>query len=313
MKIFNKFTLFISIILISTVVSSPVDNQITYYGCPDDCTSQDEPACDIKIDTEYFAALANKYPKVKSHCGQYVVVMPTNGSKKIVKAKVVDTCEDCDPYHVDLSTYAFGAIVNLDDGIAEVIWALYSSNGQKVDGPHCNDFDSAAKKVGMTRSAYIASFEVSAENLVKSKNDVGVLSSSGKENIPEKNFNSPNQTESSTNKETKTTHKSSSTLVNKPTTTDTQSIKSISEIENKDNDNDVGTKIGIITAVGGTCLGAAGVGLLLIKKKNPNKYENLKQKFPDTFNQVKRSISRGTTALKRKVTKREPNPNVIYA
>jgi len=63
------------------------------------------------------------------------------------------------------------------------------------------------------------------------------------------------------------------------------------EEDNKDNENKLGTTIGIL-AVSGGAIGAAGAGLFLLKKKNPSTYEGLKQKFPDAFATVKRSLSR---------------------
>ncbi|ORX46418.1 hypothetical protein BCR36DRAFT_585237 [Piromyces finnis] len=40
-----------------------------------------------------------------------------------------------------------------------------------------------------------------------------------------------------------------------------------------------------------SCIGAGGAGLLLLKKKNPTKYDELKKKFPEAFNSVKRRAS----------------------
>jgi len=346
MKIFNIFTLSATIIAISSVFGKAVDNQITYYGCPDNCKSQQSNSCGGSINTEYFAALATRYPHVNSQCGQYVIVMPANGSKKLVKAKVVDTCGSCDPYHVDLSIPAFTSIVEKKKGIAEVIWAIYSPSGKKIGGPYCNNFDSAASKVGMSRSAYVAAFEASAERLAKSGSNTGTLSSSGAtnqqattkvvtvnkpatqsiqttQNPSTKSQATPVATpkqpavasspEDVINSATKTVQNDlKSTTSAKPTATVSHPVNSVSVGKKDDNGSNIGTKVGIITAVGGT-LGAAGVGLLLMKKKSPNTYEDLKQKFPDAFGQVKRGISRGATALKRKVTKKTPNPNVEFA
>ncbi|ORX46356.1 hypothetical protein BCR36DRAFT_414018 [Piromyces finnis] len=59
--------------------------------------------------------------------------------------------------------------------------------------------------------------------------------------------------------------------------------------------------IGILsTAV--TVSGAAGIGLLYLKKQSPSKYDELKQKFPDAFSNLKRSVSRSASGLKRSAT-----------
>jgi len=80
--------------------------------------------------------------------------------------------------------------------------------------------------------------------------------------------------------------------------------------KNDDNDDGMGATLGII-AIGGGCLGAAGVGLLFMKKKNPSTYENMKQKFPEAFSNVKRGLSRRATSIKRRVTKRDAKQPVV--
>ena len=49
--------------------------------------------------------------------------------------------------------------------------------------------------------------------------------------------------------------------------------------------------------------GAAGIGLLVLKKKNPGKYSELKQKFPEAFGTIKRGVTRSATSIKRGVTR----------
>jgi len=91
----------------------------------------------------------------------------------------------------------------------------------------------------------------------------------------------------------------------------TPSKQNISQVidEEKDKDGDsVGTTIGIIAA-GAGCLGAAGAGLVFLKKKNPSTYEGMKQKFPEAFSNVKRGLTRSATSIKRRVT-RKPSPYV---
>jgi len=68
-----------------------------------------------------------------------------------------------------------------------------------------------------------------------------------------------------------------------------------------DEEND-GSNIGVISGVL-TVSGAAGIGLLVLKKKSPGKYDELKQKFPETFGNIKRSVTRTTSQLKRSVTR----------
>jgi len=41
-----------------------------------------------------------------------------------------------------------------------------------------------------------------------------------------------------------------------------------------------------------------------MKKKNPTQYEDLKQKFPEAFSNVKRGLTRGATQIKNRMTKK---------
>jgi len=57
MKLINLFTGFAA--LIATVIAGG-DYEITYYGCPSECSKQKNPACDGDLELgshEYFAAL----------------------------------------------------------------------------------------------------------------------------------------------------------------------------------------------------------------------------------------------------------------
>ncbi|ORY43555.1 hypothetical protein LY90DRAFT_703723 [Neocallimastix californiae] len=60
--------------------------------------------------------------------------------------------------------------------------------------------------------------------------------------------------------------------------------------------------VGVLSAALGVS-GAAGIGLIYLKKQSPGKYEELKQKFPEAFNNVKRSVSRSATSLRRGLTR----------
>jgi len=73
--------------------------------------------------------------------------------------------------------------------------------------------------------------------------------------------------------------------------------------ENEDGGNHTGATVGVITAVCGTCVGAGGIGLFLMKKRNPSKYDELKKKFPDAFGQVKSRTSTIRKNISRSLSK----------
>jgi len=98
---------------------------------------------------------------------------------------------------------------------------------------------------------------------------------------------------------------SKSPVIYKPTSVSSGPNEIPIESEIYEEGGNTGATVGVITAV--TCIGAGGVGLLFMKKKNPNKYEELKKSFPEAFTHVKSGITRRASSvkngLKRSVTK----------
>ncbi|ORX75117.1 hypothetical protein BCR32DRAFT_272108 [Anaeromyces robustus] len=361
MKLLNVLFLFGG--FISYVLAGASSYQITYYGCPNECSSQEHPSCGIKIypdsDNKYFCALSKKLSGYEKYCGQRVIVMLTDGSKTMINVQVVDSCSSCEQYHVDLSSYSFSALLDQRHGVANVIWGIYNSSGNKLLGPIYNSLGSAPSKFGLSSGDFLSAFDANASKMAKNGQKKGEFSSSASGSSPkptttqktttQKTTTStaviqnptnnpsqqvpttlpPKQPTSQTSLPSKSTISSLPPKVTEgPITTNaktvptktlegTGSVKTVNpsdpivkeiakEKENKDNGS---SAVGIVACIGGGVLGAAGVSLLLMKKKSPGTYEDMKQKFPEAFSQVKRGISRRATSIKRKVTKREPNTN----
>jgi len=364
MKLFNALVLFSG--FISHVLASASNYQITYYGCPDECYAQEHPSCGIKIypdnSNKYFCALSKKLSGYDKYCGQRVVVMLTDGSKTMVNVQVVDSCKNCEKYHVDLSSYSFSHLLNNKHGVANVIWGIYNSSGSKLLGPIYDSLGNAPSKFRMSPSDFVSAFDANASKMAKNGKNVGDFSSSASDSnskpttttkktitttaVVQKPTNSPqqpSQTKKTALSPKETTNNSlppkstNSTLPSKATDvstinatktllTSTKSLtgtgpaKTVNPSKTKkpddivakeiaEKDNNPGATVGIVACIGGGILGAAGVGLLLMKKKSPGTYEDMKQKFPEAFNQVKRGISRRATSIKRRVTRKVPNTN----
>jgi len=438
---------------IATVFSHAVDNQITFYGCPEECYTQEHPSCGGgHVYIKYFSALSTKLKNVDSFCGKNVIVMLADGrSDKLVKTTMVDTCSSCDPYHVDLSSYAFELLLSKSKGIAEVIWGIYSDSGSRLAGPYYNSISGAASSFGLSSSALKDAFDASARKLAQSGDVVGRLNSSGSSSGSGDDYHEAEPTTRRTTRKTTTkkssTRKSSSyirtttrrtttrrttykpptylppkrtsrvayppkrtsrvayppkrtsrvayppkrtsrvsyppkhttqvayppkyttTLPSKQAPTnlglppkqaptnsglppkqaptnlglppkqtnsklppknaitktvpptngsvetpvvapndqsnDYANKKGVDESSNEKKNNDgLGNTFGIVTAISGAIVGATGIGLLFMKKKNPSTYEGMKQKFPDAFSHVRRSLSRGATSIRRTVSRR---------
>jgi len=378
------YNIFISVLLLS--ISAFASNKMTYYGCPEECETQEKPSCGKPITTDYFAALSTK---IGDFCDKYVVVMETkSNASKLVRAKVVDTCSSCPTYHVDLSKKAFTSLTKASVGKSDIIWAIYDGSGSLVKGPYYNSVSSVASSYGLSSSSFISAFKIAAGKLAKNGSSTGNFSisrdggsgeseevetrktttrkeksvvattkdratstsatsekptlapsddkkSSSKDNKDNKdksfkeNDKDNNDTITYENEkdekdeeskeaistEPKESEANSSPIVIKPDSEDstpaeknkekTKETKEVGKIEEEEEGGNTGATVGLITAI--TCVGAGGVGLAFIKKKNPTKYEELKKSFPDAFNHVKTGISRRTTTLKngirRSVTK----------
>lgn len=328
MKAFNLITLFVCII--STALAAK-DYQITNYGCPRNCDSQKRSSCDIDTypvksnGVKYFCALSTHLPNYDDYCGKSLVLMLTDGTKNMINVKVVDSCSSCPKYHVDLSVTAFEALLPLRKGEADSIWAIYDSNGKKLTGPYYKSVSSAAKKFGMSEESFVSAFAQNGSKLAKSGSHVGSFSkdvSSVESTTTQKSvsikivtkvitktpFNNTITTTALAPKQTTTTVVpniiSSTAAKTVPSQTVVNELPE-KEIEEKDEDGkgNVDTSIGVI-AIGGGILGAAGLGLLLMKKKSPGTYDGIKQKFPEAFSQLKRGVSRSATSIRRKVTTR---------
>jgi len=303
--------------LIASVFSREItayNYEATFYGCPDECSAQENPSCGISVRT-YFCALSSHFKGYSSHCGQYAVVMLTDGSKRMVKAKIVDSCTNCDKYHVDLSKEAFKAISSPGAGVVNIIYGIYSKDGKKLAGPYENKASHAASKLGISTSSFISAFDANAQKLAASHSysrdfDVhaGKTTTTTTTTITTKTITGTVNPSAST---TPVVNNVNAAKLPNATKQPAQETKTVSQAV-KENKDDNGSSVGgIITAVGGTMLGAAGVGLVFMKKKNPNQYEDLKQKFPEAFTQVKRGLSRSATHIKRRMTRKVKKPTPV--
>jgi len=405
----------ISVLLLTVTVFA--SNKMTFYGCPDECETQKNPSCGKEIDTEYFAALSTKMGK--DYCDKYVVVMETKAdAKKLVRAKIVDSCSDCPTYHVDLSKKAFTTLTDESVGKSEIIWGIYDRSGSLIKGPYYNSVSKVASSYNLSSSSFISAFKVAARKIASNGSSSGVFSisreSGGNDNENTNKKTTSRKVITTSKKVTSVTTRISTTTVQKVTTTTTNEKKVITTIiykkpttsttkttapspsntsgnnDNNDNsskdnstgsdssdnitppvnehipdivDNDksndtnndlptenttpsdspviinenntpsespdiinqqpvssdpivdsnnrevpidneiyeeeggnTGATVGVITAL--TCLGAGGAGLAFMKKKNPNKYEELKKSFPEAFTHVKNGLKRSVTKMR---------------
>lgn len=216
MKSLNLILIFVC--LISLVFADAENYEITYYGCPDECHTQRDPACESRDrhyqleEDDFFAALSVDFD-FKQYCSSYAVVMLTNGKSKMIKAQIVDSCGNCSKYHVDLSIAAFTALTRKEDGVANIIWGVFSSDGKHLAGPYENKASKAAENFKMSRDSFINAFIANGKKLAASSSshrdfDPSISSSSS----------SPKTTTTKTTIKTTTTKTTTKTTVKTTTT-----------------------------------------------------------------------------------------------
>jgi len=383
-----NYNILISFLLFTATVFC--SNKMTFYGCPEECHTQENPSCGNGINTDYFAALSTS---IGDFCDKYVVVMETkSNAKKLVRAKVVDTCSSCPTYHVDLSKKAFTTLTEAKVGKSEIIWGIYDGSGKLVKGPFYNSVNNVASSYGLSSSSFVSAFKIAAGKLASNGSSSGNFSisresadsgnteetkkttskkvisvttkitttavekktkvittvivkkpastpapSDNTQEVPANNNTaapSNNNNNDNNNQSTPTNTDNSATAldggnndsvvvdanagsnVGSPTVNNSPSKSPIviNSSDNADNNSDevhigeidedregggnTGATVGVLTAI--TCIGAGGAGLMFMKKRNPNKYDELKKRFPEALSRSATTVKNG---LKRSVTK----------
>jgi len=345
MKTLSLFVLLSS--LIAFVYCGGSKNyEITYYGNKGDEGAAEDPSCDgfdHGLPT-YFAALSTKLDGYDDYCGKYVVFMKADGSSSnIARATVVDSCSSCGKYHLDVSVPAFTKVARERDGVGKIIWGVYSKSGEKLAGPFYGSVSGAASKFGVSSDQFVNAFNGNAKKLASSGSSSATFSPSGlsdpvkkttttttkkvtttvaattAKNLPLTNAVTTTKALTATTTGTIKMMATTATVLGTPSasaapkqTSDMKPVDiAIDENKKKEEDGGLDVTIGVI-AIGGGIGAAAGLGLLMMKKKSPATYESMKQKFPEAFSNVKRGLTRKATSLKRRVTK-APKPSLAAA
>jgi len=354
-----------------TILATLYPNKSTLYGCPDECSTEEDPKCDIPIPSnKFFVAVHPKYfpdnvkPENYPLCGHYYVGMiideKADGKYKLVRGKVVDECGTCHEKQVDLSQPMFETIAKKKTGVVKMVYVILDKDSSEIKkGPVYNDEDVSefAKRVGASKNDILESFKQAAKNM--NQNGEKGMSEYPWVNGSSSKKTTSKKTTTTTSKKTTTTtsKKTTTTTTSKKTTTTTKKttvetikittaiVKTVSKetqptisvdipiekepteteptetvvpvpitpeeghipehvpeapakkpeenvVEDKIDDEDHSSPVtaGVIAVSGVGC--AAAAGLLLLKRKSPQKY-----------NELKRSLSRGASTIKRGVTR----------
>jgi len=223
--------------------------------------------------------------------------------------------------------------------MSDIIWAIFSSDGELKRGPFYNDIVEVAESYGLSENSFLAAFKVLAGKIAGNGSSSGTFNITRGKNTIIRNTDVEEETQPIIEELEEQLNEGEEGVVEVPISDlknqvedvqadgetqnfdngnddtivyDTQTGSDINEPKNNDQDYDnvivmhhlqagtapvtesddtesAGSAVGVVAAL--SCLGASGVGLVFLKKKNPTKYEELKKKFPEAFTSVKRRAS----------------------
>jgi len=262
---------------------------------------------------------------------------------KMIKVQIVDSCKECTESHIDVSKLAFNYIGKKDSGHFKIIWVAADEKGnvnREVIYPSGQTEKFAKKQYGLSKDRFVSMFKKQALEMIKkgethgyfNKNDAPKTTTTRKMATTAVNTatQAPGATqavnitavetapaaigevdivfgESNDNSIPENAPIVGESKVLDPNKVDytPEEIKILeSQFPDPENDDEDQNYTAGILAGSTTMIGtAAGIGLLVLKRKNPSKYDDLKQKFPEAFNNLKRSVTKSATSIRRGVTR----------
>jgi len=296
---------------------------------------------DKRPDTEYYAAVSKSYDKSLCNTYAIVMGVDPYNSRRgnMIKVKIVDSCRECTRSHIDMSKKAFTHIGEAGSGRFKIIWIGLDSKGRvtrDVVYPSSATETFAKKVYGLSKERFVNMFIKQAKKMVANYETHGYFD---KYDEPKTTTTTRKTTVAAV---TATAAAAATAAVEEPVIEevdapiagvgdvnivtgeteddavpeeapivgqskadddylDEEELKELEKGFNEDESEDGNYTVGILSAALSVSV-AAGIGLLYLKKQSPGKYEELKQKFPEAFDNIKRSVSRSATSIRRGAT-----------
>jgi len=168
------FTLFT--ILLNSALAKHYKFSSTFYGCPDECETEEDPKCEngipsnnlfVALHPNYFEEMENGNYK---YCDKYAIVMPLDiekaeGEFKLVKGKVIDQCGSCGETQIDLSQTAFEKLAKKKTGVLPIVWTIISKTGKIYvkNKYEEDDLRKLSKTLGLSESYILESYSTVAK------------------------------------------------------------------------------------------------------------------------------------------------------
>lgn len=279
--------------------------RVSYY---EDAPSSSNPgACGREYLADYYIALnTNQYEK--GLCGKCIKIVYNN---KYLVGKLVDSCPGCGSGGIDISPSMFTHFEKKSTGIFYADWEYVSCDNYGKKGS-CSGSD-----CGMSSSSKATTVTSSkSSSTTTAKASSSATAANAKPTATNANANAnPNATTS-----TSTNASATNSVAATSTSTSAANNEKAAETKNGANNNNNNNETAVVTAVDentkkedestsyvipltGVLIvsGASGVGLLYANRKREG-IQDLKQKFPDAFKNIKRSLTSGSS-IRRKVTR----------
>jgi len=251
------------------------------------------PACGIDgvdLDTPYFIAMNHEQydetkknpanPNTATICGKCIKVMFKD---KWVVGKVVDRCPKC-PYNgLDVSPAIFNVLSHESVGVIAADWEYTdcSKLGHKgtCSGGKCTTTTSTGD-----------------DEKPKSKESKSTTSKTKTSTTTKKSSTKSKSKSKSTTKKSKPTTESEKPETKVDDEVVNEGTDGQVEVDHVTDKEEEGTHVSAVVSLFGF---SAAAGIALIYAKRTNRLDDLKEKFPEAFSNIKRSISRGSTQIRR--------------
>jgi len=277
--------------------------RVTYY---ESAPSSSHPgACGRDYLADYYIAI-NGGQYSDSLCGRCVKIVYNN---KYLVGKLIDECPGCPSGGLDISPSMFQHFAAKSKGIFNADWEYVSCDnyGKKgtCSGSDCgmSSSSSDSKKTTTTTSKKIATstkvVNVAKSTPVSASTTTVVGKTTQTATVATATVSAPANSTTNAQATTANSTPNATTIngnaneVNKGVNNNDAKEKTVPENENAGEENSSSIALPLTGAL--MVSGAAGIGLIYLAKSKRESVQDLKQKFPDAFKNIKRSLTKKKT------------------
>ncbi|ORY64645.1 hypothetical protein LY90DRAFT_380374 [Neocallimastix californiae] len=261
-------------------------------------------SCGEDYIVDYYIAISGRQYN-DDLCGRCIKIVYNN---KYLVGKLVDECPDCPSGGLDISPSMFSHFAPKKDGVFNADWEYVSCDnyGKKstCSGSDCGKSSSSSDSKKSTTTTSKAAPSTTVANTVKSTSvNVSTTDVVGKAtptatpvNTSASSTANAQATSASSTPNATTTNGKANEVNNDSSNNGKDSTKEKVAGMNENSGEENSTNIAVPITTGVIMVsGAAGIGLVYLAKSKRESVQDLKQKFPDAFKNIKRSLTKKKT------------------